>query len=264
MGNIKITVKQDEIIFQQEDKRLEISPNEDIMITSYPRSGNTWVRFLLANLITNSDHSIDFPAMEKLVPDLHEPSRWDNLLERPPTGRLIKSHIPSYVSFARFKRVIYIVRDGRDVKVSQYHYYCPHDLQLTFLEFLQFNIWPGLWCKHVESWLDRANNISFLLVRYEDMLIQPEEQLERMAKFAGLPTDKQRIARAVKHSKFESLQKIDPKKIDSRYKGSDFKFFRKGNSGQWVRYFGPEHKAVFQPHANPVLLRLGYIDGPDW
>lgn len=248
------------IVLEREQKRLEISPNTDIMVTSYPRSGNTWVRFLLANLIANSEQAIGFPAMGKLIPDVNESSSWANLPERPSTGRLIKSHIPYDPAF---KRVIYIVRDGRDVKVSHYHYNCPHHFQDTFLEYLQRDVWPGLWHEHVESWLDHADNNSFLLVRYEDMLIQPEEQLKRMAEFVGLPTDKQRIDKAVKHSNFKSLQKVEQKRGDDE-RGSNFKFFRKGVQGDWKQHFGPEHKAVFKRHANPALLRLGYIDGPDW
>jgi len=248
------------IVLEKEHRKLEIFPDKDIMITSYPRSGNTWVRFLLANLIANSEQALDFPAMEKLTPDVNKSSKWDNLPERPPTGRLIKSHIPHDPIF---KRVIYIVRDGRDVKVSHYHYHCPHKFQDTFLEFLQRDVWPGFWHEHVESWLDHANDNSILLVRYEDMLTEPEEQLARMAEFAALPTDKQRIARAVKHSNFKSLQKVEQKRgVDHR--GTDFKFFRKGVQGDWRQYFGPEHKAVFKPQANSALLRLGYIDGPNW
>ena len=248
------------MVLQKGHRRLEVFPDEDIMITSYPRSGNTWVRFLLANLIANSGQAIDFPAMEKIIPDVNKSSKWVNLSERPATGRLIKSHIPYDPAF---KRVIYIVRDGRDVKVSYYHYHCPHNFQDTFLEFLQRDVWPGPWHEHVASWLDHANDISLLLVRYEDMLTQPEEQLRRMAEFARLPTDKERIAQAVTHSSFTSLQSIEQERGEDR-RGPDFKFFRRGICGQWRQYFGPEHKVVFRPHADPVLRRLGYIDGTDW
>ena len=44
---------------------------DDVMIVSYPRSGNTWVRVLLANLISDSAEPVDLVELEDLVPDIH-------------------------------------------------------------------------------------------------------------------------------------------------------------------------------------------------
>ena len=242
-----------------ETKAPEIFP-DDLMIVSYPRSGNTWVRFLLANLVANPDQPLDFQAMENLVPDIHKASEWDKLREMP-SGRMIKSHMPYDPAY---KKVIYIVRDGRDAKVSHYHYHCPHNFQATFLKFLQTDVWPGPWHRHVESWLDHTYNNFFLLVRYEDLLEQPIEQLRRIADFANLPNDEERLARAVKYSAFDSLKKIEMEWGYCQVRSPDFKFFRKGTCDQWKEYFGPEHKDLFKQYANPTLRHLGYIDQPDW
>ena len=81
---------------------------------------------------------------------------------------------------------------------------------------------------------------------------------------AGLPTDKDRIARAIRNSAFNVMRRSESEKGYPRNSPTGFKFFRRGVCGDWKEHFGPEHKAVFKQQANPTLLKLGYIDGSDW
>jgi hypothetical protein len=85
---------------------------DDTFIVSYPRSGNTWTRFLIANLL-HPDQPATFANIERLVPDSEaQSSRYFKSIPRP---RVIKSH--QYFD-PRYKKVIYIVRDPRDVALS--------------------------------------------------------------------------------------------------------------------------------------------------
>src|SRR5258708_3122917 len=89
---------------------------DDTFIVSYPRSGNTWTRFLVANLL-HPDEPANFANIERLVPDSEAQScRYFKSISRP---RLIKSH--QYFD-PRYKKVIYIVRDPRDVALSYYDF----------------------------------------------------------------------------------------------------------------------------------------------
>jgi hypothetical protein len=74
------------------------------------------LRFLAANLLYPSK-SIDFLNIETLVPDIHK-NEIRTLLSQP-RPRILKSHSPLDV---RYGKVVYIVRDPRDVVVSYYHY----------------------------------------------------------------------------------------------------------------------------------------------
>lgn len=47
---------------------------DDVFITSYPRSGNTWIRFLLGALIFNE--KVNWDSMEEDIPDIYRNSRY--------------------------------------------------------------------------------------------------------------------------------------------------------------------------------------------
>src|SRR5256886_16759673 len=85
----------------------------DVMVASYPRSGNTWLRFLLTKVLTGK--SAAFDNVNNVIAEIgihHEA-----LMLLPGKGRLIKTHElynPAY------PRAIYLIRDVRDSLLSQY------------------------------------------------------------------------------------------------------------------------------------------------
>ncbi len=84
---------------------------DDVFLTSYPRSGNTWMRFLVGNLVHEKE-AVTFLNLERLLPDMYIHS--DRDMRSMPHPRVIKSH---ECFDPRYKRVVYIVRDPRDVAV---------------------------------------------------------------------------------------------------------------------------------------------------
>jgi Sulfotransferase domain len=89
---------------------------DDTFIVSYTRSGNLWTRFLVANLV-HPNTEIRLSNIEQLVPDTTVCS--NRALKRTPRPRFIKSHNDFD---HRYKKVLYIVRDPRDVMLSYYHF----------------------------------------------------------------------------------------------------------------------------------------------
>src|SRR5215467_7077404 len=85
----------------------------DVFLASYPRSGNTWSRFILSEILNKKP--VDFDNVNKVIPEMgiHEPAC--RLLVG--DGRLIKTH-ERYRK--EYRRAIYLVRDMRDCLLSQY------------------------------------------------------------------------------------------------------------------------------------------------
>src|ERR1700744_2321096 len=83
----------------------------DVYLASYPRSGNTMLRFVLAEILSGIPSSFD--SIQRIVPEIGVHVHAHPLL--PGAGRLIKTHEPYR---RKYKRGIYIVRDIRDVMLS--------------------------------------------------------------------------------------------------------------------------------------------------
>ena len=182
----------------------------DILLASYPKSGNTWVRFLVANL-RHPDRAVGYDNLHQLVLDFDSSVKRD--FDRAPQPRIIKTH----GSFdPRYRRVICLVRDPRDVALSQYEHLRQlrrTDDEFSMEDFIErflageLDRTLGSWGENVGSWLAaRSSDPGFLLLRYEDLLESTARQLTRVADFAGLPASPDGIAQAVERSSAEKMR----------------------------------------------------------
>lgn len=229
---------------------------DDVYLVSYPKSGNTWSRFLVGNYISNNQ--CDFTTCHDLVPDLYrDPGNCDGL-ERP---RFMKSHAPY---FPAYPNVIYIVRDGRDAAVSYYFHAQKMgavEEGISFPAFMDlFNSGElgrfGTWNDHVLGWLD-ASDVNLHVVRYEDMLANTQGALRDMLTFAGLNVDDERVHEAVQASDFGSMRKKRVQRIETT--GEAPILVRKGRQGDWSNYFDNALHDEFLAVHGTALKRLGYV-----
>src|SRR5664279_375782 len=192
---------------------------DDTLLVSYPRSGNTWTRFLIANLLYPTT-DVDFTNIERLVPDTTTQS--SRALKQVPRPRVIKSH--EYFDH-RYRRTIYVVRDPRDVALSYYDYNRRNqfiDDSVGVDEFvtrfvdgnLNFRGW-GTWAENVASWVyTRGGDPTFLLVDYADMQSSPEATLQRVAKFLNVAADSSLLRQAVERSSAERMRVLEKQQYD--------------------------------------------------
>jgi hypothetical protein len=230
--------------------------DDDLFIVSYPRSGNTWMRFLLANLLAPHE-TITFRNIENYVPDIHKSA---SVLVGWQGRRFVKSHHRHYDCYPKF---IYLYRDGRDALVSYYHYVSEKKVFAgSFDDFVSSPLASkfGSWREHVTSAVDFAASHPerVLLLQYERILSQSKESATRAAVFAGLDVDETNLDSAVAKSSFDQLRAIEKKfggeKIDNR----EVTFFRKGEVGQWRNYFTDASYERYLRDNSETLVRLGY------
>jgi hypothetical protein len=220
-------------------RNLAVYP-DDTFIVSYPRSGNTWTRFLVANLV-HPEQKVTFANIDRLTPDCEAmSSRYVKSVPRP---RIIKSH--QYFDL-RYKRVIYVVRDPRDVVVSQYHYHRKRNLIADGCPLSEYvgrflagrTCFYGSWGTHVASWLASGPVQSrFLLLRYEDMLNNTAREVSKVSSFLGLTASPHLVMQAVERSSVDAMRQLEKKQAQlftsTKDTRQDIPFVRTARSGGW-------------------------------
>jgi estrone sulfotransferase len=238
---------------------------DDIFLVSFPKSGNTWTRFLLANL-RFPEEPATWANINRLIPDPTGTAKRDfDRMRRP---RIIKSH---ECFDPRYPRVVYIVRDPRDVVLSQYHYHRKirklddeSPLEQFVTRFLAGETCPhGSWGQNIATWLYTSEDSSrFLLLRYEDLVADTARELTKVAAFLQLSAGPKQIAQAVERSSADRMRQLEKKQTDKNelVKGSrkDLSFVRAAGSGGWRSELPAAMVARIEAAWGPVMQRLGY------
>ena len=240
---------------------------DDTFLVSYPRSGNTWTRFLIANLVY-PDKDVSFLNIERLIPDTSSQS--NRAMRRTPRPRLIKIH--EYFDH-RCGKVIYIARDPRDVVLSYYdfqrkyrHFEDGYPLERYVDDCIQGRLssagW-GTWGENVASWLyTRGKTKGFLLLRYEDMMEDPARELTRVAAFLGIDTDPARIQNAVDKSSADRMREMEKREsgqwVATRNHRQDIPFVRVAKAGGWKEKLPASCVAQIEAAWGDIMRDLGY------
>jgi hypothetical protein len=243
-----------------------VFPN-DIFLVSYLRSGSTWARFLVGNF-RHEDKAVTFINVNRLVPAIN--GLPDHALRSLP--RILKSH---ECFDPRYPRVVYFVRDPRDVAVSFYYYnlkvreippgYAMDEFVDRFVaaKTVSYADRLGSWEDHVLSWIRlRQGRSTFLLVRYEDLLRDPGRELTRMASLLGIEPTPERIQRAINLSSAEHMRTLEGRewKHWGTTKGTrpDIPFVREAKSGGWQKHLSKGAIRKIEASWGRTMRELGY------
>jgi len=241
--------------------------SDDTFVVSYPRSGNTWTRFLIANLAFSSE-AVSFVNIERMFPDTSSQS--NRALKRTRRPRIIKSH--QYFD-PRYPKVLYLVRDPRDVVLSYYNFqrkyrqiadhYPLADYVDDFVNCRLISADWGSWGENVASWVyPRQNQSGFLLMRYEDIKDNTLQQLQEIVTFLGLEPTPERLKQAIEASSSERMRAMERTQSDhwiaTKKHRKDIPFVGAATSGQW-RSNLPEHLvSKIEATWGNLMLTLGY------
>ena len=246
--------------------------DDDIFLVSYPRSGNTWLRFIIANLITDFDTPLTFDTYKKYVPSL-EDFKINRKICKIPPPRILKSHD---VFDPRYKKVVYIVRDPRSVAVS-FYFLLKRDRKINesvsfdnfFSEFIVGKPDKGLfsnfgsWGEHVGSWVgsigDEKNR--FLIVKYEDLKANTFMKVREITGFLEIAASDEKIKKAIEFSSFEMMKKFSDQKIELHKKlkvDTSIPFVRKASDDEWKDYFNSKSLELLYRKFEKQINSCGY------
>jgi Sulfotransferase domain len=254
-----------------------------VWIASYPKSGNTWLRFLACNLLHGRQESAS--ALNLLVPDIHELG--PRLVNSDYAG-LVKTHFafsPRIPLAERTAAAIYVVREPADVLISNYHYtrrsgggpvgaMALNDYVDTFIEnrgdprWIQLGM--GSWEDNVRSWLEPRHAFPVLRIRYEDMTADPTGGCVALARLIRPNSSADDVSQAVLNSSFQRMREVEEADIRQKRPGifykpylqqsidSGLRFMRSGAVGDGTARLSPEQQARLRSAFRPLLAKLGY------
>jgi hypothetical protein len=231
--------------------------SDDIFIVGYPKSGNTWMQNLVAGLVYGVDPGYAPDSLiQDLVPGVHHRAYYKRYI----SPMFFNSH---NLPVREYKRVIYLIRDGRDVMVSYFHY--NRALRGTEVNFLKMvkegeGLFPCKWHEHVEAWINNPYNAEMLLIKYEDLKKDPVNELERLCKFTGIIRDKALLNRVAAGTSFERMRLKEVQYgIDDPRLPKDKFFTRRGEIGSYKDEMPQDVLESFLSEAGRTLRKLGYL-----
>ncbi len=242
--------------------RTFVTAEDDIFIVSYPRSGNTWLRFLLGGCIHGA-HDITFETLQDYAPDIYiaEERAWRSVH----SPRLIKSHEMYNPGYGR---VVYCYRDVRDVMPSYYRYLkkVGHPKGRNFPKFfngfinglINPNLKIGDWKDNVEGWLNHLE--AGCVIQYEDLLTDPTGVMIRVMRALGKDPDEDRVRDIVSH-----YTKSVMMNLEENYQGAldvgmnkDLSFVGGGVRDRWKELCDDDQERQLMDKYGDLLCRLGY------
>jgi hypothetical protein len=273
-----------------------------VWLASYPKSGNTWLRVFLHNLFRDPDEPYDINQIDKFSVSDSAAGWYQQLDPRPVTEltaeeiaqlrprvhklitgifpdnvfvkthcALVESHGTPGITMEYTAGAIYIVRNPLDVAISYAHHF-GRGLDEAIRELnspgLQTQTGPrhvyelmGSWTEHVASWTARPSP-ALHVMRYEDMLNEPEKAFGSVVRFLGLNPRRERLLKAIEQSSFRNMQQQESQKGFEERSDKSERFFREGRAGQWREAMTQAQiEAVVTAHRQQ-MTRFGYYPLP--
>lgn len=258
--------------------------DDDIIISTYAKSGTTWMQQIVSQLIFQGAEGLPVAEMSPWV-DLRVPPKEVKLpeIEAQTHRRFLKTHLPvDALVFSDKAKYIYIGRDGRDVVWSLYNHHV--NANVTWYEAL--NDTPGRvgppiapptdsitdyfenWLMHdgepfwpfwdnIESWWNIRQSPNVRMVHFADLKADMEGEIRRIADFLDIGISDDVMAKVLKHCSFDYMKANATASVPlggAFWDGGAQTFIHKGKNGRWAEELSPELSRRYEAMA---IERLG-------
>lgn len=270
-----------------------------IWLASYPKSGNTLLRSMLSAYLFSNDGIFNFDLLKNIKQFPNETLLKEMRVDVGDKNELIKNSIKGQelinkkksVGFLKthnmlfnYKKkhpftnldhtlgVIYLVRDPRNMVLS----YARH-LDISIEEAVKFvsmgvgnhNDIMGNWSQNYQSWKVLREHNKYLLIKYEELILNREETFLKILKFIyGLRSLNFKINQAkfdnvIKSTTLNSLKNLEAKEVfvesAKDKKGKKINFFDKGGKRDWTKVLEEDTAVQLEKIFNQEMTELGYL-----
>lgn len=270
-----------------------------VWLASYPKSGNTWLRAFLANLIANRSAPVPLNELSRYAEDEANPDFFSELGGRPSSGLdieeiavlrpqvhmaiagraagtcFVKTHnmAGSFNGYPLHNMqvtagAIYVVRNPLDVAVSMTHHF-GIGLDEAIERLGNENVATANDAQFVSqilgSWSQHVRSWAdikhdrVLVVRYEDMIDKPVKVFLKIARLVTAGVDSTRIDRAIRHAEFRNLAGMERQGGFIEASDKGVRFFRKGRANEWRAALTREQVRRVVEVHREQMQRFGYV-----
>ena len=190
----------------------------DGVIASYPKSGRTWLRFILANyfdLLFDLGLAIDLHSMFQVIPndqlDDLRGRRAFRFERRPELPFLFASHAPYRRSLFAGKKILFMLREPKDLMVSAYFHKARHGGCAGGIKSFLRDPADGLadYLRHSNRWAERLGAHRHLTISYERLAGDTEGIVLAVLALFEVSVDRAALGEAIERSRFERMRAIE-------------------------------------------------------
>ncbi|XP_028717834.1 bile salt sulfotransferase 1-like [Peromyscus leucopus] len=242
-------VNEEEII--EEIRNVFVIRDEDTVILTYPKSGTNWLIEIVCLIQTKGDPNwIQSMPIWDRSPWIENQNGYPLLINKE-GPRLITSHLPFHLFpksfFSSKAKIIYVIRNPRDVLVSGYFFWSktkfvkiPESLTTYFEWFIKGNVAYGSWFEHTRAWLSMRERDNFLLLSYEDIKKDTKSTIKKICDFLGKKLEADELDMVLKYSSFQAMKENKMSNfsiITEDLAPNGLVLLRKGKTGDWKNHF---------------------------
>jgi len=249
-----------------------------IWVASFPKSGSTWLRYILAHLLFEPGEKKEL--IREMVPNMHDwrgglAYTWQDAY--PIKTHLTKHNLPKRM---HSRSAIHVYRNPLDIVDSTISYMRPktdaerEDLINQFCKNGTIEPWGQRlgfesWQRNYDSWMQAGDSFPVLNLRYEDMLADPEKSIRDISTFLSVDANDEKIAYVASETSFSRMKKEEDQEVSGGRAGvftdehvfhkENFAFMRSGKKNGYLENLTEDEIDRLMDQFQSAMTDAGYV-----